>query len=107
MASSGNGARAVPARAGQVLAWLGTAPIFRSRSLGAHGSPCTTSTSAPSLPLVVLPCGLRQLKYYPGLVQNYFGTLKMAIRLLPRLSVLSSVATKTRFFPFTAASLQP
>jgi hypothetical protein len=37
----------------------------------------------------------------------YFGTLKMAMRLLPKLIVLSNVPTNTRFLPLRVASLQP
>lgn len=39
--------------------------------------------------------------------RRYFGTLKIAIRLLPMLNVCRSVAENTRFFPFVVASRQP
>lgn len=38
---------------------------------------------------------------------SYLGTLKIAIRLPPELIVPNSVAAKTRFRPFVAASRQP
>jgi hypothetical protein len=37
----------------------------------------------------------------------YLGTLNIAIRLFAKLIVCNSVPTKTRFFPFTIASLHP
>lgn len=40
-------------------------------------------------------------------LSDYFGTLKMASRLLPKLKVSIKLPTKTRFLPFTAASLHP
>jgi hypothetical protein len=38
---------------------------------------------------------------------NYFGTLKTAIRLSPKLKVVSNVAAKTRLLPLVVASRQP